>query len=285
MTDPISFDNEGWIEANVPKPQLSKFNDIFNKKYNALDYERAEKSLLNKIEASEEHHRLFKAIVDGFSPRHGNAVTKSDFELVLVDPIYELSVNSAEILLAIKQVQSIHLCFVYCEIGGENYMEWVKRINTTNNVYERIYTQKKIKEHIGCTGLEIRSVQFITLCREIDLIEVDSDIVRNGTEPDSYAIWALGDGESPNEGSGSSASGGQSRQITHQEGHIEHPDLRNIATEGIDFVLTDNDDVKYSIGTHPIIILGEVFQQLFLDQHGTTDYPDEFDKADFLPLL
>ncbi|MHC3439522.1 hypothetical protein ACYJ1Y_15880 [Natrialbaceae archaeon A-gly3] len=274
MKDPEKFDDDDWLDS-LGKGDRERFNSLFDEKYRAIDENRAETSFKRRFEDQfEQEHRLFKAIVDSFAPKNSADGSDSGFETTIINPLYERCEHSADILLARKQVRNVHLCFVSCEIAGEKSDTWRERVNDTYEVFQSETNREKLKTYLECSGLNFRTVQYLTVTRGRDLIDVDMDVMRLGTTPDNYAIWKLMESELPDDDD-------EDEEITHHSGHVEHPDLHDVSIEGLDYTLADYDDVKFSLNTHPIFPIGEVCLQVYLDQYGSVDHPDEFNKGDF----
>lgn len=276
MKDPHHHDEDDWIET-LGRGDQSNFKDLFNEKYREIDEERAKVSLEKQFErTSEEEHRLFKAIVDAFSPKRNAAGSDSGFETTIINPLYEFGQEQSEILLAKKQVRSMHLCFVCCEIGGEQYDQWRENINTIDSIFGSIDHREALKKHLDCADLDIKTVQYLTVTRDRDLIDVDMDVLKLGTTPDNYAVWKLMESELPG-----SAEDEEDQLIKHHDGSVEHPNLLEVAVDGLDYTLVDNNDVRFALTSHPIFPIGEVCLQIYLDQLGNTEHPDEFNELDY----
>ena len=277
MKDPYYFDEEDWIET-LGRGDKSDFIDLFKDKYSDIDEDRAKASVKTHFERNgEPEHRLFRAIVDAFSPNGSAEGSNSGFEATIINPLYEFGQKSAEILLAKKQVRSVHICFVCCEIGGEDYEKWRLNINRVESILQSEDKREVLKKHLECEGLDLKTVQYLTITRDRDLMDVDMDVLKLGTTPDNYAVWKLMESELP----GTDDQNDEDQIIKHHDGNIEHPDLREVAVDGLDYTFVDNDDIRFELSSHPIFLLGEVFLQIYLNQFGDKDHPDEFNKSDF----
>ncbi|OIB56147.1 hypothetical protein [Natrialba sp. SSL1] len=280
MKDPYYFDDEDWINT-LGRGDKSDFEDLFDEKYSEIDEDRAKASVKTRFERNgEPEHRLFRAIVDAFSPNGSAEGSDSGFETTIINPLYEFGQESAEILLAKKQVRSVHLCFVCCEIGGENYDKWRSNINKVESVLQSEGNRTALKNHLDCEGLDLKTVQYLTITRDRDLMDVDMDVLKLGTTPDNYAVWKLMESELP----GSEDQDDEDQIVKHHDGNIEHPDLHEVAVDGLDYTLVDNDDIRFSLTSHPIFPLGDVFLQILLNQIGSNDHPDEFNKSNFISV-
>lgn len=280
MTDPRDFDEDGWIESELGRGDQNAFEELFKKKFKNIDEDRAQTARRRRFEDSDkEQQRLFKAIVDSFSPKDVAMGSDSGFEITIVNPLYELDVNSTEILLAKRQPRSVHVCFVSCEIGGEDSARWRSDINRVATAMEKDEFRTALKRHLSCSNLPFKSIQYITITRELDLADVDLDVLKIGTTPDNYAVWKLVETELPEEIA--DERGEEDQIIKHHDGHIEHPDLLEVAVDGIDYSLVNNDDIRYSLTSHPIFPIGDTLLRVYLHQEPASDYPDEFNQSLF----
>lgn len=272
MKDPTYYDNEGYYESLGPGDQ-DNFESLYEEKGKKVDEERARESYRRSFEdGPEAEYHLFRDIVNAFSSG------KAGFEAILVNPLYEFGEARAEVLLAKPQSNSVHLCFVSCEVGGHDYMEWTEHINKTHNITNDEKALQSLKTHIKCSSLKIGTIQFITVVRDIDLPDADVNILKSGTNPEYYAIWELIRSAEYNELKGEME---EAKTIKYYDGDMAVPDFRNICQQGIDPMAAENDDIKYSLQSHPVFPLGEVCLALYLDKLGADDNPKEFYRSQF----
>jgi hypothetical protein len=273
MTNPSPFDDENYYKE-LGRGDQRNFRNLFTKKYNAIDIERAKESYKSTFEANDEpEYHLFRDIVNAFSSDH-TSEHDSGFEITIVDPLFEFGETGAEVLLAEKHPTGVHVCFVSCNIGGEDPQAWREDINNTSSLLESEDYQESLLSHIQCTGLDIRSAQYLTFTRDRDLVDVDMEVMKVGTNPDNYAIWKVVESELPDDKK-------EDKEILFHDGYIEHPDLYQLSLDGIDPTVAENDNFKYCLTTHPIYPLGEVCLQLYLDKEGNEDEPEEFTRQEF----
>lgn len=273
MKDPTPFDDEDRY-AKMGRGDQKEFRELFARKYNNINIERAKESYESSFEAtSAPEYRLFRDVVNAFTSNHLAEGSDSGFETTIVNPLIEFGNPCAEVLLAAKYPTGVHLCFVSCNVGGENTQEWRDDINATRDLLELADHRNQLLSHIRCSGLDIRTVQYLTFTREKDLVDVDMDVMKIGTDPDYYAVWKLIKSELPEDE--------EDKEIKLHGGHIEHPDLRQLSQDGIDPTLVENDDFMYCLTTHPVFPLGEVCTQLYLDKEGEEDEPEEFERSTF----
>jgi hypothetical protein len=275
MKDPSPYDEDGRY-AGLGRGDKQKFRKLFTKKYEAIDIDRAKESYISTFQASDApEYRLFKDVVNSFSSNHAADGSNSGFETTIVNPLFEFGDSGAEVLLAEKHPTGIHLCFVSCNAGGEEPEVWRQEINTTRELLCSDNHREHLLSHIRCSGLSIRTVQYLTFTREHDLVDVDMEVMKIGTEPENYAVWKLVEVE-PSAGEHSGH-----RSIRLQDGHIEHPDLRRLSQNGIDPTRAENDDIMYCLTSHPVFPLGEVCMQLYLDKEREGEEPEEFIRSEF----
>jgi hypothetical protein len=272
MKDPEPFDDNGYFRG-LGRGDQRRFRELFTEKYNGIDVERAQESYKSTFEATDapEHH-LFKDIVDAFSSGH-TAGNESGFETTIVNPLYEFGETGADVLLAEKHHTGVHLCFVSCNVGGEDLQAWRADINSTCLLLDSDGHRERLLSHIQCSDLEIRTAQYLTFTRAQDLIDVNMEVLKMGTDPENYAVWKLIESELPTEE--------EDKNILFHDGYIEHPDLDRLSRNGIDPTLAENDDIRYCLTTHPVFPLGEVCLQLYLDKEGVENEPEEFTRREF----
>lgn len=275
MKDPTQFDQNDYY-STLGKGDRKKFKKLFNEKYTNIDEERAKESFRSTFNATAgpEYH-LFRDVVNAFSSEQAADGSDSGFETTIVNPLYELGHSGAEVLLAKKQPTGVHLCFVSCNVGGERSDSWREEINRTDDLLDSRDNRERIKSHIQCSSIDIRSVQYVTFTREIDLVDIDMDVLKIGTNPDHYAVWKLIESEIPDE------TGEDDKTIKLHDGNIANPNLHELCEGGIDPTLAENDDIRYCLTTHPVFPLGEVCLDLYLSKKGIEEEPKEFTRRQF----
>lgn len=271
MNDPSEHD-DGYREELGPQDK-SDFNKLFKKKYRSIDEERARESFERSFESGEEaEYRLFRDVVNAFSSKQGG------FEALIVNPLYEFGHPKAEVLLAKPQANSVHLCFVACEVGGHNYMDWSTRINETHQLTNDAKAIEGLKKHIHCSELDVGSIQHATITRDIDIPDANIRILKAGTDPEYYAIWKLIRSAEYNEQTEEME---EDKTIKYHDGNMAVPDFKTICQRGIDPKAFDNDDIKYCLTSHPVFPLGEVCLSLYLSRYDADENPKEFYQSDF----
>jgi hypothetical protein len=271
MKGPSNYDN-GYYEQLGPQDK-SDFEKLFKKKVRSIDEERARESYERSFESKfEEEYRLFRDVVNAFSSGHAG------FEATIVNPLYEFGDANAEVLLAKPQANSVHLCFVSCGVGGHNYTDWISGVNETYELSNRSDIIEGLKEHINCSDLTLGSVQYVTMTRDVDLPDANVRILKSGTEPEYYAVWKLLRTSDYNE---STHEMEEAKTIKYHDGRMAVPDFKKICQQGIDPKAADNDDIKYSITSHPVFSVGEVCLDLYLSKLGNDDHAKEFYLEEF----
>lgn len=267
--------DDGYYEEELGRNDKSEFEKLYKKIYRSIDEDRARQSFETNFEATDEAaFRLFRDVVNAFSSKGTASGSNSGFETTIVNPLYEFGDAAAEILLAKKQPSGVHLCFVSCNVGGEQADNWRNEINRTSELMSDSEYKEALKTHIQCSDLSIRSVQYVTLTRDLDLIDADVEVLKMGTNPDNYAIWKLIESELPDGET-------EDKTIKYHEGKIKVPKLEEVCRNGIDPTLVENDDIRFSLTSHPVFPLGEVCLNLYLNNLDSSEEPEEFDKSQF----
>lgn len=73
----------------------------------------------------------------------------------------------------------------------------------------------------------------------------------------------------------------EDKTIKYHEGKIKVPKLEEVCRNGIDPTLVENDDIRFSLTSHPVFPLGEVCLNLYLNNLDSSEEPEEFDKSQF----
>ncbi|AGB39351.1 hypothetical protein [Natronococcus occultus] len=271
MKGPENYD-DGYYQQLGPQDKAD-FEKLFRKKANTIDEDRARESYEQSFQSNfEEEYRLFRDVVNAFSSG------KAGFEATIVDPLYEFGDTNAEVLLAKPQSNTVHLCFVSCRVGGHNYTDWMAGVNETYRLANNTEMVEDLKTHINCTGLNLGTVQYVTLTRDIDIPDADVNILKSGADPEYYAIWKLIRSAEYNEKEEKME---EAKTIKYHDGTMSVPDFQNICQQGIDPKAAENDDIKYSLTLHSVFPLGEVCLDLYLDKLGDEENPKEFYEEEF----
>lgn len=275
MKNPGPYDDGDWISENIPKSNRNDFKKLFSKIHRSLDEDSILDDLRRRFEAQHEaEYHLFRAVVDGFAPKKGADGSDSGFEAAIVNPLFGENQTDAEVLLAKSQAnKQIHLCFVSCTVGTESSERISRQINNIHSLVESNNNKGKLKRHIDSEDKNIRSIQYLTLTRDKDLIDLDFDVVKIATQPDEYAIWALIEGELPDE---------EINDIQHKNGKVHHSRLRKVGNEGIDVTRADHDDIRYNLTSHPVFPIGEICMRIYLNHTvAGKDNPEELRESEF----
>lgn len=271
MKGPEQFDN-GYRDS-LGRQDTADFDELYRKKYRSIDDDRARESFVRSFEANTEaEHRLFRNVVNAFS------TAEAGFTTTIVNPLYEFDVPDPEVLLAKFQANSVHLCFVSCKVGGEEYESWKDDINEAHAVATDEEVLTNIKQSILCEGLDIGTVQYVTLTRAKDIPDVDVEIIQAGSDPDYYALWKLLREEEYNETTGEMEA---AKTIHYEAGSMAVPEFQNVCSDGIDLLGADNDDIRFSLTSHPVFALGEVCLHLYLNRDADADNAKEFFRSEF----
>lgn len=271
MKGPEQF-GDGYREELGPQ-DTSDFDKLYKGEYRSVNEERAKESFKRSFEANiESEYLLFRNVVNAFSsPQAG-------FTTTIVNPLYEFGSKKPDVLLAKFQTESVHLCFVTCEVGGHNYESWISDVNRMYDVASDDDVIDQIKESILCADLSIGSIQYVTLTRAKDLPDVDVDILNTGASPDYYALWKLLRNEEYNESTGEME---EAKTIHYENGSMSVPEFKNVCNGGIDLLGADNDDIRFSLTSHPVFVLGEICLNIYLNPGPEQENPKEFFKSEF----
>lgn len=275
MKNPDPYDDNGWISENIPKSNRNEFKKLFSKIHRSLDEDSILDDLKRRFEAQHEaEYRLFRAVVDGFAPKKGADGSDSGFEATIVNPLFDEGQTDVEVLLAKPQANGqIHLCFVSCTVGTESSEKISEQINNVHSLIESSDNKSRLKSHIDSEDKSIRSIQYLTLTRDKDLIDLDFDVVKIATQPDEYAIWSLVEGELPDE---------DINDIQHEDGKIHHARLKEVGNSGIDVTRADHDDIRYNLTSHPVFPIGEICMRIYLNHSvAGKDNPEELRESEF----
>ncbi|GAA5473598.1 hypothetical protein [Haloarcula hispanica] len=271
MIEPDSFD-DGYY-SGLGLQDKKDFDKLYKKKYKSIDEDRARESFEQSFDSNEEaEYRLFRDVVNAFSsPQAG-------FEATIVNPLYEFGEPEVEILLAKPQSSSVHLCFISCEISGQDYIRWQERINSVSELMDNQQIVETIKNNANCSNLRLGSIQFVTLTQDIDIVDADVDILKRGIDPEYYAIWKLIRSAEYNEETEEME---EAKTIKLHDGSTSVPSLETIVSGGIDPTTAENDDIKYCFSSHPVFPIGEVCLELYLNKYNTSENPKEFNRSEF----
>lgn len=218
---------------------------------------------------------MFEALADGFHPYNDEGM-ETGYEVALTNPLCELRKTPADMLLTAQDYREVHLCFVVCEAGGENYIEWARNINEVSDLYTG--HEEELLEQIPVEGLEPGHVQFVTATHKEDLPDVDFKYMKGSISPDEYSLWVVDD----------DYGGDENRQVELRKeyGTIAHRQLRTVLQSGFDYGKGENTEINCTLTSHDFIALRETFMGLILDQHAAKrDQLREFNRADFVDEL
>ncbi|WP_283403829.1 hypothetical protein [Halorubrum sp. DM2] len=268
MIGPSEFDEESYL-GTLSKGDRKRFDKLYREKWHKIDPSRA-KTLFRRDyrDKHQEEQKLFSAVVDGFPPDESTTSTESGYETTLVNPLYECLEQTADVLLAKPTYHDVHLCFVCCEIGGENRIEWVERVNRIKQIFDQEEHRRELMEQIECDDLDLGSIQYATVSRPQDLVEIDFDLLEATLDVDNYVILEHVEEE---------------RLLTPKKGGIASELLRTEFEDGLDYSRADVTEIKYRLNEHPIIPLKQTLLEVIVSgiQDGTDQHPREFEREDF----
>lgn len=275
MIQPEDVDSEGYL-SRLSDYDESNFREEYEETFQDLSYDASktavEALLRNKHEP---RYEVLKAVADAFHPynEHGR---KTEFEVALTNPLCEISKTPADLLLTAHDYREVHLCFVVCEAGGENYIEWARNVNQVYNLYKG--HEEELLIQIPIEGLETGKVQFVTATHKEDLPDIDFKYMNSSVSADNYSLWVVDDDNESDE----------ERQVELREeyGTITHGKLRERLEKGLDYGKGGDTEVGCTLNSHDFIVLRETFMGLMFRQHtDNRDEPREFDQRDFVNEL
>ena len=267
VPDPEDFDDDGYLTA-LSRQDESDFRDLYSEKFSNIDSERIRTELHNQIsQAEREIIESAQSIVGGFHPRRRSFQGASEFEFEFFSPLCELEVDGGDLLMARADYSSLHLCIVTCEVGGENPHSWVSRIN---NIWEHLnndHILDRLKRQLGCGSHTVDMTQYVTLAREIDLLEFEYSDIEHLVEPNNHTVWERNRDE---------------QEFRYRGGSLGHQDLTDAIEQGFDYGSIGAPTIQYIIGSHPVLALEEVVYTLLTDHiNRGDDHPQEFDRDEF----
>jgi len=270
MKDPELFDSDGFLDQ-VGSEGEKEFRRLYQEKWAAIDKNRAKDSYENTFETTiKKRYKLYRDIVNSFSGDNGAEGSESGFETTIINPLLEFGDSGAEVLLARKHVTGVHLCFVSCNESSQDVDTWRSHINNTYSLMSDEDNRERLKEHIESPESQIRTVQYLTFTKAFELVDIDVDVLRFGTDPDEYAIWKLIESELPEDELEE-----VNKEIQYHDGSVAVPDLDQLGRDGLDPTIAENDDFRFCLTTHPVYVLREILLKIYLDNHGV-DEPKEF---------
>lgn len=275
MIPPEKVDSDGYL-SRLSDRDKSNFREKYREKHTELTYEDSEtavKALLRN--KHEPQHEVFEAIADGFHPYNDEGM-ETGYEVALTNPLCEIRETPADMLLTAQDYREVHLCFVVCEAGGENYIEWAKNINEVNDLYTG--HEEELLEQIPIEGLEPSHVQFVTATQKEDLPDIDFKYMKGSVSPDNYSLWIVDDDYEGN--------GNRQVELRKEFGTIPHRQLRSVLEAGFDYGKGENTEIGCTLNSHEFIALREAFMGLMLSQHAASrEQPREFNRGDFVDEL
>ncbi|MDB2276558.1 hypothetical protein PM022_18955 [Halorubrum ezzemoulense] len=267
VPDPDIYDDDEFLRA-LSREDESDFRDLYSEKFSNIDLDRIRTELKNQISQIErEFIESAQSIVGGFHPRRRSAQGASGFEFEFFSPLCEVDVDGGDLLMARADYNSLHLCIVACEVGGENQYEWVRRINTISDNLAAEGMLDRIQQQLGCSSHTVNRIQYITLAREVDLLEFEYSDIGHLVEPDNYSVWERNR---------------ENQEFRYRGGSLAHQDLTDAIYQGFDYGSIGAPTIQYMVGTHPVLVLEEVVYTLLTDHiNQEDDHPQEFDRDEF----
>lgn len=256
---------------DLSRGDVRRLEDLYNQEYHSIDPDRAEASLRSTFTEHERpQHSLTQSVVDTFAPQRAADGQESGFEASVVSPLYEIEENPADLLLVKNTYAGVHFCFISSEVGGESVEQWAENINRIEDAYQG--QEDYLKEQTNCESTSVQTVQYVTLARTVDLFELEFSDVADLVLPSNYCIWER------------NAEGGQ--YLTKFAGRVANTELSDVMNQELDYLRTDNDELRYTLTSHPILSLGDTLLQIVRNgRRGATDYPREFEQQTFYDVF
>ena len=266
MIQPDRFD-DGWLDT-LSKGDEERFRSQYRKVHSQIESDRVEARVESQIdEQARPEFKLTRTVVEAFHPDGRADIDNGDFEFAFTNPLHNLSGPDADALLARPDYHGkVHLCFVLCEIGGEDQISWAENAKKVREFFDTPSTRRVVKSRLEAESKQIGSVQFVTLTRSRDTTMLDISDLQRYTEADNYAIWTVDE---------------DTNLVSHCAGKIAHEDLRDAMSTGFDYDKVGAITIKYSLTSHPILALEELVFQIIRDhERHDDDHPQEFDRSE-----
>jgi len=275
MIAPENVDSDGYLNL-LTEADESRFRGLYEEHHDELDLQSAKSAVRATLRNKHEpHHEVLEAIADGFHPYNEEGM-ETGYEVALSNPLYEVEPTAADLLLTAQDYREVHLCFVVCEAGGEDYVQWARHINEISDLY-RGHEEELLKQ-IPVEGLDTGHVQFVTVTPKEDLPDVDLKYIKNSVSPEDYAIWVVDDDYEGN--------GDRQVELRNEFGHLAHRQLRTVLENGFDYGKGQNTDFGCTLNSHEFVMLRETFMGLMLQQYSDgREEPREFNQSDFEKML
>lgn len=275
MIDPENVDSDSYLDL-LTEADESRFRELYQEHHHELDLDATKTAVRAKLRNKHEpHHEVLEAIADGFHPYNKEGM-ETGYEVALSNPLYEIKPTAADLLLTAHDYRKIHLCFVVCEAGGENYVRWARHINEISDLYRG--HEEELLEQVPVEGLDTGHVQYVTATPKEDLPDVDLKYLKSSVSPDNYAIWVMDD----------DYGGNSDRQVElrNEFGRLAHRQLRTVLEDGFDYGKGENTGLGCTLNSHEFVMLRETFLRLMLQQYSNgREKPREFNQGDFEEML
>jgi len=275
MLGPEDVDSDGYLNRLTDGDE-SRFQEVYQGQHNELDLDAAKTAVRATLRNQyEPHHHILGAIADGFHPYNEEGM-KTGYEVALSNPLYEVEATAADLLLTAQDYREVHLCFVVCEAGGEDYVRWARNINEISDLYRG--HEEELLEQVPVEGLDTGHVQFVTATTKEDLPDADLTYLKNSVSPDNYAIWVVDDDYEGN--------GDRQVELRNECGRLAHRQLRMVLEDGFDYGKGESTELGCTLNSHEFVMLRETFLQLMLQQYSDgREEPREFNQGDFEEAL
>ena len=265
--DPADFDDRGLLQE-LGRDDEADFREEYQDAFSDISAERIRNDLKNTVvQNAREMVESAQALVGGFHPRRAATGQNSEYQFEFMSPLCGIGEDGGDVLLARTDYHSLHLCIVACEIGGETRQDWIQRINGVGELLREQDYRSLLTNQLNCPDRTIATIQYVTLAREIDLVEFEYSRIGHLVEVDHYAVWERNR---------------ENQEFVHRGGDIAHQDLVHSLNDGFEYGRIGAPSIQYLVGSHPILSLEEVVFTLIAD-HRTLDddNPQEFTREEF----
>lgn len=268
IPDPEQFDESGVLDGLSPHDE-AEFRQQYERNYRNIDEESVRENLKsNVLENARELVKSAQSLVGGFHPRRASSEPNTEYEFEFLSPLCEIGEDGGDILLARTDYHSLHICIVACEIGGEDRAEWVDRVNSIGELMSQNHIRSRITEQLNRPDRAIDSIQFVTLAREVDLVEFEYAEIDHLVDVNHYCVWERDR---------------ENQEFNHCGGDIVHQDLINCLDGGLEYGTIGAPTIRYLVGSNAVLPLEEVIYTIIADHlHQDDEHSQEFRRGEFI---
>jgi len=257
--------------VNKIKPEDRKaFQQYYNDTVEEMDPDAFRGSAKQDLAQERDHTDLIRGVASGFHQDEDAPGYESKFKFAAIDPLAYRQSSPADVLLARTVHRDwIQLCVISCEVGDENFKDWIGNINEIYDIFERGPAQDAMLKHLGQQQKRLEEIQYITLLPPDDFRSVSFDSVYRQVEADSYAVWSC---EVKN-----------GNDLCHEEGSLIHNELQSTVEGCFPYDYKNENPISFTLTTEPGIPLKKLAYEIVYDNKVVldTDEPLEFNRSVF----